>query len=250
MEKDLSQTKLTQEYYLRAQDVDINGTWMPSAIFVRMQEIAEDNAAAVGAGRVDMIDALGYAWVLTRMYVEMEKYPRIGDTIKVSTWPLKPTKLYFSRQFLFEEEDGEILGKASSQWVLFDVNKRQIKRSTELGNYPHDPNLPRLLPEPKKLLLPKNVPVAKTETVLYSDVDMNVHMNNTKYLNWICELFSSEWLTSYYLKSIRINYIGETHIDQKVDLHKAEADDGFYIFGTSDGKMIFDSFTEWAPRAV
>lgn len=250
MEKDYNQTKLTQEHYLRAQDVDINGTWMPSSIFVRMQEIAEDNAAAVGAGRVDMIDSLGYAWVLTRMYVEMDKYPRIGDTIKVSTWPLKPTKLFFSRQFSFEALNGELLGKASSQWILFDVAERQIKRSCELGDYPYDPELPRMLPEPKKLILPKNVPAVAKRTVLYSDVDMNVHMNNTKYLNWICELFSSGWLTSKYLKSIRINYIGETHIDQIVELHKAEADGGFYIYGTSDGKMVFDSFTEWENRAV
>lgn len=250
MEKDYNQTKLTQEYYLRAQDVDINGTWMPSAVFVRMQEIAEDNATAVGAGRVDMIDKLGFAWVLTRMYLEMDKYPRIGETIKVSTWPLKPTKLYFSRQFSFETQGGELLGKASSQWVLFDINQRQIKRSSELGDYPYDPELPRMLPEPKKLMLPKDMPVAAVRKVLYSDVDMNVHMNNTKYLNWICELFTSEWLMTNYLKTVKINYIGETYINQEVDLHKTEADGGFYIYGSSNDKIIFDAFTEWQNRAV
>lgn len=249
MEKDYNQTKLTQQHYLRAQDVDINGTWMPSAIFVRMQEIAEDNATAVGAGRVDMIDERGFAWVLTRMYVEMDSYPRIGDTINISTWPLKPAKLFFPRQFLFETQDGKTLGKASSQWVLFDVAQRQIKRSTELGNYPYDPNLPRLLPEPKKIILPRDMPLAGTRKVQYSEVDMNVHMNNTKYLNWICELFTSDWLKSNYLKSVRINYIGETHIDCEIELYKKEADGGFYIYGISDGKIIFDSFTEWKNRS-
>lgn len=250
MEKDYNQTKLTQEHYLRAQDVDLNGTWMPSSIFVRMQEIAEDNATAVGAGRVDMIDKLGYAWVLTRMYLEMDKYPKIGQTIRVSTWPLKPTKLYFSRQFMFETTEGEVLGKASSQWVLFDVINRQIKRSSELGDYPYDPNLPRLLPEPKKIILPKDMPAVMARKVLYSDVDMNVHMNNTKYLNWICELFESDWLTSKQIKSVRINYIGEPQIDQRIDLHKAEGDGGFYIYGSTEDKIIFDSFTEWETRAV
>jgi len=239
-------TKLEQDYYLRALDVDIKGEWMPSAIFVRMQEIAEDHAAAVGVGRVDLVDEKGLGWVLTRMHVKMDRYPSIGQTIRVSTWPLKPTKLTFLRQFMFRNKDGAVLGRASSQWVLFDIKQRMIRRSSTLGDYPYDPELLEILDEPGKILLPGDMERVATRTVMYSDVDMNEHMNNTKYLNWICELFPSDMLVEKRMETIRINYIAEAHIDQLVDIHMKADDGGYYVCGMTEGKTVFDAFVTWA----
>ncbi len=240
------QTKLEQKYYLRAQDVDIKGEWMPSAIFVRMQEIAEDHAAAVGLGRVDLVDTMGFGWVLTRIHLEMKKYPKIGETIRVATWPLKPTKLIFRRQFQFLSEDGEELGIASSQWVLFDIKERMLRRTHVIGDYPYDPQLPVLLPEPGKILLPKDMKKADERTVLYSDVDMNRHMNNTKYLNWICELFPGEVLESQSMKSIRLNYIAEAYFGQVIELYSKSEESGCFVCGKTNEKTIFDALIEMA----
>ncbi len=237
--------RLDQDYYLRALDVDIKGEWMPSAIFVRMQEIAEDHATAVGAGRVDLVDEKGLGWVLTRMLVKMNKYPRIGQTIKVSTWPLKPTKLTFLRQFMFRGIDGELLGTASSQWVLFDIKERVLRRTVVLGDYPYDPKLAIKMGEPGKIILPAVMEKKMTRTVMYSDVDMNVHMNNTKYLNWICELFPSETLKEHSLEEIKINYIAEAYIDQQVGLYMKEGQGGHFICGKTGDKTVFDAFVRW-----
>jgi acyl-ACP thioesterase len=237
--------KLEQEYYLRAQDVDIKGAWMPSAVFVRMQEIAEDHAASVGAGRVDLVDKKGLGWVLTRMAVNMNRYPGIGQTIRVATWPLKPARLIFLRQFQFSDLEGNVLGAASSQWVLFDIGERTLKRTTVLGDYPYDPALPAVMEDPGKIILPAEMEKRETRTVLYGDVDMNVHMNNTKYLTWICELFPSAMLKKQHLESIRINYIAEAYIDQQVDLYMREEGGGWFICGKTDGKTVFDAFVTW-----
>lgn len=238
-------TKLDQDYYLRAVDVDINGTWMPSAIFVRMQEIAEDHAASVGLGRVDLVDTMGFGWVLTRMHVQMKQYPRLAETIRVSTWPLKPTRLTFLRHFMFHNDRGEELGRASSQWVLFDIKDRILRRTSVLGDYPHDPNAEGVLPEPGKIILPKEMDKQCTRKVLYSDVDMNGHMNNTKYLNWMCELFSSDYLRRRRMHDIRINYIAEAYIDQEIDLYLQEGDGGHYICGKTGDKTVFDAYVNW-----
>ena len=237
-------TRLEQDYYLRALDVDIRGNWMPSAIFVRMQEIAEDHATAVGLGRVDLIDTKGLGWVLTRLNLGMERYPKIGQTIKVATWPLKPTKLLFLRHFMFWDDTG-VLGRASSQWVLFDIAERAIRRTATVGDYPYDPNEKGVIEEPGKIMLPSEMDEITTRKVMYSDVDMNRHMNNTKYLNWICELFPTEILQNRSIKNVKINYIAEAAIDQQVSLFTKEADGGWYVVGKTDGKTVFDSFVEW-----
>lgn len=140
----------SQEYTLRALDVDIKGAWMPSAIFVMMQETAEAHAQTVGFGRGDISIKHGVAWVVTRMHLRMRTYPRLGETIIARTWPLPPTNLMFRRQFQFLDMDGEELGAASSQWILFDLRDRVIRRTSILGPYPHDPNASELMPDPKK----------------------------------------------------------------------------------------------------
>ncbi len=238
-------TRLEQDYYLRAFDVDINGAWMPSAIFVRMQEIAEDHAVLVGLGRVDLIDTIGLGWVLTRMHVNMQKYPRLGETIRVSTWPLKPTKLTFLRHFMFHNSQGEELGRAASQWVLFDIKERILRRTGVLGEYPHNPEAQSVLPAPGKIILPEKMQQADARRVLYSDVDMNGHMNNTKYLNWICELFPSSFLKAHRMGDIRINYISEAYIDQSIDLFTCEGNGGHYVCGKTEQKTVFDAHITW-----
>jgi medium-chain acyl-[acyl-carrier-protein] hydrolase len=238
-------TRLNQEYYLRALDVDIKGKWMPSAVFVRMQEIAEDHATAAGLGRADLIEKQGYAWVLTRIHLKMKQYPNLAETIHVSTWPLKPTKLTFLRQFQFTDQQGRELGSASSQWVLFDIRDRVIRRTNMIGDYPYDPEAQPALEEPGKIILPKDMPNKAARTVMYSDVDMNGHMNNTKYLNWICELFDSEFLQKKELETVRLNYIAEPYIDQKVDLYMKQVDGSYYICGKTAEKTVFDSLIKW-----
>ncbi|MDL2236707.1 hypothetical protein LJC56_02600 [Christensenellaceae bacterium OttesenSCG-928-K19] len=238
-------TRLEREHYLRAADVDINGKWMPSAVFVRMQELAEDHATKVGAGRIYLGETMGLAWVLTRVYLKMYRYPCLGDTITVATWPLKPTKLTFLRHFKMTDSTGDTLGVASSQWVLFDINDRILRRTAIIGDYPYDPDAPTMLEEPGKIKLPPDMEFKETRKVRYSDVDMNGHMNNTKYLNWICELFPSEHLKTKRIDEIKLNYIAEPYLDQNVDLFYKEADGGWFVCGKTEEKTIFDSFVTW-----
>ncbi len=238
-------TKLEQQYTLRAQDVDIKGEWMPSAIFVRMQEIAEDHAAAVGFGRVHIMETLGFAWVLTRLNLKMNRYPKLCDTITAATWPLKPTKLTFLRHFTFTSADDELLGAASSQWILFDIRDRMIRRTSAIENYPYDPALAPVMEEPGKIILPDGMESAGTRTVLYSDVDMNAHMNNTKYLNWICESYPASFLTEKRLAGVKINYIAEAYLDQQVELFREDTEAGRYLCGKTEEKTVFDAYVEW-----
>lgn len=239
------ETRLEEEYRLRALDVDINGQWMPSAIFVRMQETAEAHAEAVGYGRVQIVER-GLCWALTRMRLEMDEYPHLSQRVRVITWPLKPTSLVFRRQFRFEDMDGRLLGHASSQWVLLDLNERAIRRTSSLSDFPYDPQAGRELEEPKKILLPSNMEEAARRAVLYSDVDMNAHMNNSKYLNWICELFDVPFLRENHLRSVSINYISEAYIGEEVCLYMAEDIGGYFICGKTNDRTIFDAQITWS----
>lgn len=239
-------TKLEQEYTIRALDVDLKGVWRPSAILTRMQEIAEDHAIAVGAGRADLVDEKGLAWMLTRLHLKMTKYPALTEHIKVVTWPAKPTKLFFIRHTMFFSEDGEELGRATSLWVLFNIRERYLCRTGEIGeNYPYDLAHGVALPEPTKIKMPNDMQHMCSRTVLYSDTDMNGHMNNAKYADWVCELFAPDTLKNDQMSDLRINYIAETYMDDTVDIYCKQVENTFFVCGKRNGDTVFDAAIEW-----
>lgn len=239
-------TKLEQEYTIRALDVDLKGVWRPSAILTRMQEIAEDHAIAVGAGRADLVEEKGLAWMLTRLHLKMIKYPALTENIRVVTWPGKPTKLFFIRHTMFFSESGEELGRATSLWVLFNIHERYLCRTGEIGEtYPHDLAHGIALEEPTKIKMPDDMEHLCTRTVTYSDTDMNGHMNNAKYADWVCELFNANALQRDHMSDLRINYIAETYMDDQVELFCKQVDDTFFVCGKRDDTTVFDATIKW-----
>lgn len=244
-------TKLEQDYTIRAYDVDTRGKWRPSAILTRMQEIAEDHAIAVHCGRKELVEERGMAWMLTRLHLEMKRYPDLMDDIRVVTWPGKPTHLFFVRHTMFFDAQGEELGRATSLWVLFNIKGRFLCRTGDIGeNYPYDLSHGAALPDPGKIKLPDDMELIRTRTVAYSEVDMNSHLNNAKYADWICELFDLDTLRHHSIRDFRINFIAEAYMGQPVDLYRRDADGVSYICGKTEGKTVFDASVIWENGGI
>lgn len=242
----MDNTKLEQEYTVRAYDVDTKSKWRPSAILTRMQEIAEDHAILVNAGRNELVEERGLAWMLTRLHLEMKRYPDLMDEIKVVTWPGKPTRLFFIRHTMFLDAQGQELGRATSLWVLFNIRERSLCRTGDIGeNYPYDLSHGIALPDPTKIKLPKDMARVGLRTVSYSEVDMNGHLNNAKYADWICELFDLETLKKHSVKNFKINFVAEAYMGQDVVLYQKEVDGVHYICGKTGEKTVFDASVIW-----
>ncbi len=52
-------------------------------------------------------------------------------------------------------------------------------------------------------------PVSKDYHVRFYDLDMNGHVNNSKYLDWIFEVMGADFLTQYIPKKINLKYVKE-----------------------------------------
>jgi acyl-ACP thioesterase len=238
--------ELTHNVNLRAFESDFNGRWKPSGIMVRMQEIAEDHATAIGCGRRDMVEETGMVWMLTRLHLEMKKYPTIAQDIRVKTWHGPVPRLVFPRHFSFAYPNGEYLGCATSDWVLFNINGRRLMRPSALRvPYEADESLAPPARLPLRIRLPENMRTVEIRRVRYSDTDMNIHMNNASYVDWICDLFSTEWLAKHMLSELDITYSAEASMDQDIELKMAEEDGRFYISGETKGKNVFSAVIIW-----
>lgn len=211
---------------------DMNGRMMPSAILEVMQEMAGAHAELLGIGRSTLLD-MNLVWVLTRVEVQMARYPLFGETISVETFPMPNRRWFFPRYFIFRDEDGKQIGCAGSLWVLLDVRERRMSRP--------DPVL-AMLPDNSDLTAPLGLPATVAEIAgafetqtfrpVYTDLDMNGHVNNTRYLDWCCNALGIDTLRQVELASFALNYNQEIRPGQEIrtELHRSGSDFSFSGF--------------------
>ena len=171
----------------------------------------------------------------------MEKYPCVGDRVTIETFPVKNRRWFFPRYFVFKDEQGNRLGCACSLWVLLDIHSRKMA--------PPDVVVP-LIPENSDLIPPMGLPATvaeaggiETETIrrpAYTDLDVNRHVNNARYMDWLCDALGQDVMEKQYLKAICINYDAEIRPDMEMKLVLARKEGTFSLFGYHDGKRHFE----------
>lgn len=114
-----------EETLLRTCNCDFTGQWRPSAILETMQEVAGTHSELIGVGRNALIEQ-DLVWVLTRVEVVMNRYPKVTDTISVETFPMPVRRWFFPRYFVFRDDQGQELGRAGSLWVLLNLSTRHM----------------------------------------------------------------------------------------------------------------------------
>lgn len=244
------QNELSVPQVIRISDCDASGRLRPSALLVDTQELAEVHAASFGLSRVSLVEN-GMAWILYRQRIVMHRYPTFGDRVTITTWPGAIEGPLFPRHYLLEAEDGTRLAELSTSWILMNIQTRRPMRPSALpGSVPA--NLTREAPMP----LPGMLRVAGAEpllerTVRYSDVDVNGHMNNTKYIDWICDALDLDTLQRRGLAEWQLNYISEAKPGETLQLSSREDGESILFVGNrmTDGQTVFEASVTLGPEA-
>ncbi len=244
----------TKTYHVALADVDFTCKLKLSALFNYFQDAASDAAASLGVG-MNLLEQEGIAWFLIRMRVEVIRYPELGEDITIETWPQHPGKLEFERDFLVFDRDKEIIARAISSWVLIDIEKRRLRRSDSITLDFEAVERDRAINSARgKLQAPPELDVAYKRVIGYSDIDVNGHLNNTKFVDFILDCFTIGEHAVHQVRSLEIAFVNEALPGDTVVVHKDPAPAGSlvrYIEGTSEqsGKVAFRSQVELAPKA-
>lgn len=218
---------------------DANDKLTPKAILEIFQDIAASHAEQIGVGFQLMLNKNLY-WVLSRVKFDILKNPKPNQTIKAITWPHEKGRIDFDRDMLILNEDDEILIKATSKWCVIDTINRKLQR-TENVNYIGDicPDI-NYLEKFDKISLPtsefKNINAHK---VCFSDLDHNKHMNNTNYGTLILNSIDNKNISHF-----EINFINESVLDDEITISQCKTDNGEYILGKNQDKIIFTAYVK------
>ncbi|MDR2144663.1 MAG: acyl-ACP thioesterase [Treponema sp.] len=219
----------SEECFVRFGDIDKSDTLTIASAFDLFQEAAINHAEILGVGR-DAMKTSGQVWVLSRMSVFMERRPRFGESITVRSWPRGTHKLFAVRDYEILGADGKPAVRGRSGWLILDLEKRRPLRPQSVveplplnegidsmpGTSAGNEAPPGLRPEFEE---PASGNVSQSvRNACYSDIDYNGHMNNTRYIQWIQDLFEPGILENARSLRLDINYLSEVKYGETIDL--------------------------------
>lgn len=184
-------------------------------------------------------------WVFTRQSLSMSAWPQWNETITIKTWLRPPTTgAFFYRDYEIFHEDQKI-GECTSSFSVIDMNTRKMttldlqKRAVAYReDYQREEH-------PQKIPWQTQIEELAQFQVRHSDLDMNNHVNNTKYAQWILDALPLDILKgSLHLEKYEINFLAEAKSGDVVSLHRATIPDlpdvtQFQGVRRADGKPIF-----------
>lgn len=237
MEKDSIHEEI---FHISAHDTDMKNKCKLTNICNYIQETAICHVLQYGMDPYEWMNK-GLAWVLSRMKVEMYTYPGWKEIVKIRTWSRGTKGLYVYRDYEILDSKDNIIGKASSAWLIIDINRRRPLRPTsylEAVNYKFIKDRVAISEELKPLEKHEYTGIIFSLPVKYSDVDMNHHVNNVKYSRWQLDSIPTERISKEEIKEFEINFLHETKLDETVSMTCKELDKNTYATSVGNGTVI------------
>lgn len=151
------------------------------------QDCSTFHSEDVGLG-IDKLKERKRVWVLSSWQVVVERYPKFGEQISISTWATGFDKLFGIRNFMMKDVAGQAAAYANSIWVFMDIEKGRPARLPEedARKYGVEPAL-KMEYAPRKIALPKETSELEPFAVRKYHIDTNGHVNNCQYVQMALE---------------------------------------------------------------
>ncbi len=236
------------ENVIQAHEVDFMNRLRIDSLFILLQDTAAAHADKLNLGYTALLEH-NFAWVLSWAKVEIEEFPCFAEAITIKTWPKKKYKLYSLRDFRIFNKTGGLIGKATTAWLPINLKSKRIIDTSSLPapiHYQEQQSAIDLLP--RKITQPLEKEFLFTKHMRYTDIDLNQHVNNIKYIELIMDSFSKEHYENAKLKNIEINFLSESKYNEVIEVYKSAGDEDFIIEGINKNnmKIVFTAVIEWA----
>jgi medium-chain acyl-[acyl-carrier-protein] hydrolase len=217
--------------------VDCFGRLKPSAILFLAQEVAGHHCLRLGLDW-ETLAAKNLFWAIVRTKAQVTRLPHRGETVTVRTWPMPTTRTAYPRAMEILDEAGNVLVRTISLWVLMDLSKRTMVLPGKSDVEVEGIALGTELSSPRNIT-PAELESHTTRTVAFSDLDRNAHMNNTRYMDWVCDLLDGQFHRHHGLKEFNLCYINECREGQVLQLSHSFREDGLHVEISRDKERVF-----------
>ncbi len=238
----------TAVFPVRTDYVDWEKKLSIPGLFLFLQEIAWEHANTWDFG-YEHLKEKDQFWVLSKVNVHIRQYPQWNDELHLQTWGKEPELLTAYRDFMGSDRQGTELFKATSAWhILSSTTGRPQRVDIMKQRCPIPTGLHAIEEKPGKLPAPADAPAGETHPVMLSDIDMNRHVNNTRYIQWVLDSFPYEFALAHKISEIEVNFLQQAKLgDQYYVATQALGENTFFsaVIRISDQKELVRVKTRW-----
>lgn len=232
-----------EHFTIRSSEVSHKGKAKLQSICDLLQETAGNHALKLNFD-ISRLRENQLTWMLHRLHVKMDRFPEWRDRITITTWPSSGDTLRAYRDFVIEDSNGKKLGRCLSYWLMINTKTKKPVRMPDEVLQMAPANTEHVL-DIKKSRIEIEGPMQKSKIfrVRRSDLDINQHVNNVKYIEWALEALPE----NHGVSEIDIEFLSECTLGERIKSeYKAIELNGHYqhqIIRMSDNKIAAKAVT-------
>ena len=227
-----------KDYQLRYTDLDAYDNLKLSSLLSFLEESACLSADELGFG-YDDVNPNHLGFIVVNWYIKLYKNIKLGDVLTVHTWPLKPRHLIFLRDYELYC-GGEKVGVCSARWCMIDTQKYVPVPTSAFfkGDFFDGYNTERSIEfNDWKIPTISSGETIYSKKVMFSDYDHYFHVNNTKYADFLYDVFTVDQLQGKSLSSVQITYVKQCKEGEQLTFLKEKKDGYYLVEGRVDGEL-------------
>ncbi|MEG2295330.1 MAG: thioesterase [Oscillospiraceae bacterium] len=236
-------TSYEQKIKIPPFECDMNGTIHLARMMGHMQEIANAQLTIINLS-YEKLAQDNMAFLLSSVGIKVNSLPKMEQEIVMTTYPEPSQGAKFYRTVIVKDTNGSILLVAKTVWLLVDIKNRKILRpNIFLDKYDYatqqcNLNLDYLV----KYKKPKNYRLDDLGCykVRYSDIDVNNHVNNAKYIEIVLDALPAEIVTTKKIDTVFVGFTLEAKLNDVIKLDVVQIDENIHhIVGTKQEQDCF-----------
>ena len=233
------------KFVVKPDEVDSFDEIKLSKLLWNMQIVATSHADKLKIGRDELMKE-NNIWVVVRTDIEINRLPKLKEKYIISTHPGETKGFMFPRYFQVYDKHRNLLATVSSTWVVVNFDSRRIilhpfKNTTfPFESDPADLEMPPKVNEEAPYL------VSKRDTK-ESELDINIHINNTKYFDYVLEIHDDEFYKENKVSRILLNYEKEITHPSTIEIYSSK-NNPEVVIGKVNENVSFLSKVEFQKR--
>ena len=204
---------IEREFNLTIRDIDKDTNLTNKAILSFFEDIGGYHSDLAGYG-LKQISETKISWVLLHWKVKVLKNIKYGDPVKVKTWSRGIKLACCFRDFELYNSKGELCVVGTSKWTLYHLETGLMRLTDDIIEKftPEDKNALEF--DFKKIKEPGEYSSIYKYTVLRSDIDINNHMHNLRYLDLAYEALPVDVYEDNLFNNVEIMYKKEAQLNE------------------------------------
>ena len=231
------------EFHLTIRDIDKDTKLTNKSILSFFEDMGGLHSDIAGYG-LKQIEETKISWVLLHWKVKVLKTVKYGEPVKVKTWSRGMKLACCFRDFELYNSDGELCVVGTSKWTLFHLEKGLIRLTNDILDKFTTEDKVALEFDFKKLKEPEKYFNIYNYTVLRSDIDINNHMHNLRYLDLAYEALPKNIYENSTFNDIEIMYKKECYLGDNLKCFYSNIDNEHIITIKSEDEQTLHAIVK------